>query len=699
MPTTNTIKFKIFKNLILFLVFVSLLTFPLRVANGDSTIIGGILETVVYNVSKWIIQIFAFVFSNLVKAATLIFGMTLDLTLRPDLVNVKEAATVPWGIVRDFANLIIVFSLLIIAFGFILDIESFDAKKSFFYFIIIALIVNYSMLFTGALYDFSNFLISVIYQGLNVVSLSNVFSNFSKIAPTDFANPQYLTETFLASVLEDYKTIYNTPNAPAADTQVIINAFKKFKEQIKESQTTAEMTGAIEIIANATLNLVMLFIFSSSLIAIFLALSFIFVLRIAYFIFLIGISPLAFAFLILPWTRSYYKKWGSTLITWTILPVLVLFFVYIALLVGETLGCLGRPETCTASSTIPLTVTSPYVAFQNIFLVVLIFLAISFAKNLSSQAVNVGMTVGKGLTKFLGRTAPSYAARWVGAKTMGRTFKNWGNRAEARFGKDSIITKGIRAITSPVTKEYDRQIGNKKSAIEASYREYLKNPTEENLNRFISHLRNFDRLDEDIRDYIGEIFSKDEGFKNRIERVRPDLMDGIYRAETARKGRAPEYAGPLQEIYNSNITNDNIAQHREALTASITNYFRKNKDKIPLTSEDFNNLIRNKLRGIGNITNIHEIGRILSDVFATLALEDPDAFKRMTARNWIMLISRRIAEMNLDPESVHKFLSKTVTGTFGRLLQQRGIIEMSHGRWRFRQRNEWEDEYRRWGIL
>jgi hypothetical protein len=683
----NTIKFKIFKNLILFLVFVSLLTFPLKVARGD--VIDSIAETVFYVASKAIISIFAFVFSNLVKAATLIFGMTLDLTLRPDLVNVKEAATVPWGIVRDFANLIIVFSLLIIAFGFILDIESFDAKKSFFYFIIIALIVNYSMLFTGALYDFSNFLISIIYQGLNVVSLSNVFSNFSKIAPTDFANPQYLTETFLASVLQDYQTIYNTPNAPAADTQVIINAFKKFKEQIKESQTTAEMTGAIEIIANATLNLVMLFIFSSSLIAIFLALSFIFVLRIAYFIFLIGISPLAFAFLILPWTRSYYKTWGSTLITWTVLPVLVLFFVYVALLVGETLGCLGRPETCTASSTIPLTVTSPYVAFQNIFLVVLIFLAISFAKNLSSQAVNVGMTVGKGLTKFLGRTAPSYAARWVGAKTMGRTFKNWGNRAEARFGKDSIITKGIRAITSPVTKEYDRQIGNKKSAIEASYREYIKNSTEENLNRFINHLRNFDRLDEDIRDYIGEIFSKDKGFKNRIERARPNLMDGIYRAETARKGRAPEYAGPLQEIYNSNITNDNIAQHREALAASITNYFRKNKDEIPLTSGDINNLI-SKIERIGGITNRNEVENIIRDVLSTVALEEPHIIRGLTDSEWARRLALRISDMNLDPESVHSFLSKIMPGTFGRLLRNSGMVRMNDkGKWYFVPFEEW----------
>jgi hypothetical protein len=170
--------------------------------------------------------------------------------------------------------------------------------------------------------------------------------------------------------------------------------------------------------------------------------------------------------------------------------------------------------------------------------------------------------------------------QWVEHSKIGAT------AAEARFGKDSIITKGIRAITSPVTKEYDRQIGNKKSAIEASYREYIKNPTEENLNRFISHLRNFDRLDEDVRDYIGEIFSKDKRFKDRIEQARPDLMNVIYTAETARKGRAPEYVGPLQEIYNSNITNDNIAQHREALAASITNYFRKNKDEIPLTSGD-----------------------------------------------------------------------------------------------------------------
>jgi hypothetical protein len=669
----------------------------LRVAKGVNfgTVISDIFESAIEKTSKVIITLFSQVFSIIIGIARLLFGVVLDFSLAPGL-NVKEAAETPWMVLRDFANLIIVFSLLIIAFGFILDIESFDAKKSFFYFIIIALIVNYSMLLTGALYDLSNFLIGFVYQGLNTVSLSTVFDNFAKVSVTDFYK-DYTYYSFLSELIQDYQAIYKPGPMRDVNEWFLVRAYKFFQDQYNLNEETKKKETILTIIVNATLNLVMLFIFSSSLIAIFLALSFIFVLRIAYFIFLIGISPLAFAFLILPWTRSYYKTWVSTLITWTVFPVLVLFFVYVALLIGENLGCIK--DICGYRPGEIKTIVSPYVAFHNIFLVVLIFLAISFAKNLSSQAVNVGMTVGKGLTKFFGRTAPSYAARWVGAKTMGRTFKNWGNRAEARFGKDSIITKGIRAITSPVTKEYDRQIGNKKSAIEASYREYIKNPTEENLNRFISHLRNFDRLDEDVRDYIGEIFSKDKRFKDRIEQARPDLMNVIYTAETARKGRAPEYVGPLQEIYNSNITNDNIAQHREALTASITNYFRKNKDEIPLTSEDFDNLIINKLRRIGNITNIHEIGNILSDVFATLALEDPDTFKRMTARNWIMLISRRIAEMNLDPESVHKFLSKVATGTFGRLLQQRGRIEMSHGRWRFRQRNEWEDEYRRWSIL
>jgi hypothetical protein len=686
MPTTNTIKFKIFKNLILFLVFVSLLTFPLRVARGGvGTVISDIFESAIENTSKVIITLFSQVFSKVIGIARSLFGVVLDFSLAPGL-NVKEAAETPWMVLRDFANLIIVFSLLIIAFGFILDIESFDAKKSFFYFIIIALIVNYSMLLTGALYDLSNFLIGFVYQGLNTVSLSTVFDNFAKISVTDFYK-DYTYYSFLSELIQDYQTIYKPGPARDVNEWFLVRAYKFFQDQYNLNEETKKKETILTIITNATLNLVMLFIFSSSLIAIFLALSFIFVLRLAYFIFLIGISPLAFAFLILPWTRSYYKTWVSTLITWTVFPVLVLFFVYVALLIGQNLGCVK--DICGHRPGVIKTIVSPYVAFHNIFLVVLIFLAISFAKNLSSQAVNIGMTVGKGLTKFLGRTAPSYAARWVGAKTMGRTFKNWGNRAEARFGKDSIITKGIRAITSPVTKEYDRQIGNKKSAIEASYREYLKNSTEENLNRFISHLRNFDRLDEDIRDYIGEIFSKDKGFKNRIEQVRPDLMDGIYRAETARKGRAPEYSGPLQEIYNNNITNDNLAQHREALTASITNYFRKNKDEIPLTSEDINNLI-SKIERIGGITNRNEVENIIRDVLSTVALEEPHIIRGLTDREWARRLALRISDMNLDPESVHSFLSKIMHGTFGRLLRSNEMVRMNDkGKWYFVPFEEW----------
>jgi hypothetical protein len=47
--------------------------------------------------------------------------------------------------------------------------------------------------------------------------------------------------------------------------------------------------------------------------------------------------------------------------------------------------------------------------------------------------------------------------------------------------------------------------------------------------------------------------------------------------------------------------------------------------------------------------------------------------KRMTARDWIFKYLEGLLDMNLDPESVHNFLSKVATGTFGRYLREQGM--------------------------
>jgi len=672
------LKFFIFFSFVLFF-----LIFPLKEVEGIViSAIESIAESVIYNVSRWIIEIFSLVFRIIISFVQMIFGMTLDLTLKPDLVNIKQAANIPWEILRDFANLIIVFSFLIIAFGFILDIENFDAVKSFFYFIVIALIVNYSMLFTGALYDFSNFLISIVYNGLNVVSLSNVFDNFAKVSVTDFSQFSTLYDSFLVEIFESYKNIYNAEIQTDQDTLEFIAAFRALREANRKSKELREKDTVLSLITNATMNLIMLFIFSSSLIAIYLALTIIFVLRIGYFIFLIAFSPLAFSFLILPWTRGYWKTWLSNLINWTVFPFLVLFFVYLALLVGYNLGCLGNSNTCTTPSASPTLITSPFVAFQNIFLIILIFLAISFAKSLSSRTVDLGVNLGKRVSGFLGKTAPAFLSSWTAAKLVGEKLKKTRDKVRARWGEGSVPYRAFNTLTRPIITEHERQTRNKIEALEGSYELYSKDPrNKNNYARLIGHLKRFPKESRPIQQKMLEILGKDEGLKKQIIKDSPDVLSSIVKAEQAIRGEAPLEIAKVASIFlNKNIDDNNFNQNKDTIYNELYRYFSKNPNDIPLTSEDLERIER-YIKEIGNITDTTNISTIkdelIPEVLANIGLTNKANIENIVEPKIIENILKKIKELShkLSPDDVSKFISGISSNPFGRVAYLNGWIE------------------------
>ena len=63
-----------------------------------------------------------------------------------------------WTFVRDIANLLLILIFLIIGFATVLQVENFGAKKALPKAIIIAIIINFSLVLTGFLIDFTNVL-------------------------------------------------------------------------------------------------------------------------------------------------------------------------------------------------------------------------------------------------------------------------------------------------------------------------------------------------------------------------------------------------------------------------------------------------------------------------------------------------------------------------------------------------------------
>lgn len=80
--------------------------------------------------------------------------------------NVRATIDIGWGISRDIANMFFILILLIIALATILGVESYGAKTLLFRVIMVALLINFSLVFGFLIIDFTNVLSGGFYQAI-----------------------------------------------------------------------------------------------------------------------------------------------------------------------------------------------------------------------------------------------------------------------------------------------------------------------------------------------------------------------------------------------------------------------------------------------------------------------------------------------------------------------------------------------------
>ncbi len=105
------------------------------------------------------------IFSFLIERVIVDFGTTLK------TLNMTQGIDTVWTAFRDFGNILIIGMFTFIAIGTILGIEQYGAKKMLARVLIIAIFINFSLLFTKLAIDASNF---VAHQFYKAASLSSV---------------------------------------------------------------------------------------------------------------------------------------------------------------------------------------------------------------------------------------------------------------------------------------------------------------------------------------------------------------------------------------------------------------------------------------------------------------------------------------------------------------------------------------------
>ncbi|MEK7664723.1 MAG: hypothetical protein AAB361_01120 [Patescibacteria group bacterium] len=189
-----------------------------------------------------------------------------------------------WAIVRDFANMFIVLGFVVIGIATILRIREYEAQKLLPKLIIVALLINFSLLICGIVIDATN--ITMRYF-------------------TQISRPTTIIQTYQSLIASDEVS------------KVIENEVKKAgKAELKKIEAYVLGYGGVSVLF--TIVAMIFFVYGILLLFRYVAL-----------ICLVILSPLAFVCSVFPATRQIYEKWKSQFIQWAIIGIPTAFFVYL----------------------------------------------------------------------------------------------------------------------------------------------------------------------------------------------------------------------------------------------------------------------------------------------------------------------------------------------------------------------------------
>jgi len=203
-----------------------------------------------------------------------------------------------WKIIRDFVNVSFIFVLLTIAISTILGIERYGIKALFAQLIIIALLVNFSLVLVRVVLDTSNLVTNFFIKGSGV---------------DGFAMSQKLVGSLGIQKVWSAAWDYDVGAGGVASTFLI-----------------SMIMGIVVLLA--------------TLIVIWLAAGLL-VVRIIVLAFVAIFAPAAFLCRVIPGAEKYWQKWWTTLINWALFTPAFAFFLYLAMRTADTFSQIQNLDT------------------------------------------------------------------------------------------------------------------------------------------------------------------------------------------------------------------------------------------------------------------------------------------------------------------------------------------------------------------
>src|SRR3989338_3365432 len=277
----------------------------------------------------------------------------------------------------SLANLGFVLAIILIAFGTILRIESYEFKRTLYNLVIAALLIYFSFAIAGIFIDFTNatgqfFFDAVTSQTKNASTFADNFANalnLNNLIPSPIENPGGSILSFGTTYIQSIVSI-------------------------------------IAMIAFGILVAVVFFGF-----AIMLAI------RMIYIAILLIVMPIAWLFLTIPNLSGHFQKWWSKFLQWTFFFPAAAFFLYLAIVAQQQLGQTQTTTATTAAANLAGWGTGVIDGLLTIFLQVAIMVGGLVAANA------IGISGASGALAMAGKVkgwAMGAVGKYTGANLAGR---------------------------------------------------------------------------------------------------------------------------------------------------------------------------------------------------------------------------------------------------------------------------------------
>src|SRR3989344_3548392 len=363
-----------------------------------SSVLGPIAEELITGVAWVILQLASYL---LAAAGTLLNWVMLKAVFQfSTLIGASPGLLIAWSILRDIANMLLLFGFIFIGIAMILDLHSYPAKKALPRLIIFAILMNFSLFIAGAVIDSSNGLSSVLYNQAN----DDPCATGASINPDEEGN---LTQAECSVNYGISGHMMQSMGLASLFTAGDIGAGK---------------IDAAPMVGLALFALVGAFVFFAAAIML--------IIRAVILTFLMVLAPIGFAALAIPPLEKHGKDWWNRLIHQSFFAPIFLLLVFVSLKITDSFA---GPET---RGSLAGALTHPEASVMGVIMVfalVIGFLIFSLiaAKKFGAMGADFAVKTAGGLT--------AGTIGWAGRRTVGAASYNVGqNLSKTRFGQTAF---------------------------------------------------------------------------------------------------------------------------------------------------------------------------------------------------------------------------------------------------------------------